>query len=72
MDTACTMLFYVTKGIARQAPLIKSMLMDSDLRSYLAALLVAALFKAGDAIRVPKKDNMISLTEYEFENFLAI
>lgn len=46
------MLFDVVKGIVRWVPLIKSILLDSDLGSYIVSLLVAALYKVGDAVRV--------------------
>lgn len=45
--------------------------MDSNLRSYLAILIVVVLYKLGDTIWVPKKINVIDLIEKEFEHFLA-
>lgn len=51
--TARTILFNISKGMAHKVPLSILVQMDSYLHSYLAALLVAALYKVGDAIRVP-------------------
>lgn len=57
-------------GIARNVLLTKLVLIDSDLRPYLATQLVAALYKAGDMIRVSKKGDVTELIEKEHENFL--
>lgn len=40
-------------------PSIRLVLIDSDLNPYLAVLLVADLYKAGDMIRVPSKGNVV-------------
>lgn len=57
------MLFDIAKGMVHKVPLTKVVLMDSDLHLYLAALLVAVLYKAGNAICIPKKGNIIALTK---------
>lgn len=44
------MLFNIEKYMAHNVPLIKFILMDSELHSYLVALLVAVLYIVGDAI----------------------
>lgn len=54
---AQTMLFNIAKGMVRKEHLTKLVLMDSDLHSYLAALLVAVVYKAGNSIRVLQKGN---------------
>lgn len=66
-----TIPFDVMKGMAHKVPLTKLVLIDSDLHPYLAALLVAALYEARDAIIVPSKRNVILFTKKRFENFLA-
>lgn len=55
--TAWTMLFNIAKSMARGVPLTKFVLLDSD--PYFTALLVATLYKAGNAIRVPQKGNVV-------------
>lgn len=47
------MLFNVAKGMVCKVPVTKLVLMGMDLCSYLAALLVTAFYKVGNAIRVP-------------------
>lgn len=64
------MLFNIAKGIAHKVPLTNLVLVDSNLCPYLAVLLVAVRYKVGNGIQVPKKRNMIMLTE-DFEKFLA-
>lgn len=54
--------------MAHKVALTKFVPMDLDLRPYLAALLVAVLYKAGNAIWVPKEGNIIILTKEEFGN----
>ena len=44
--------------------------MDGDVRPYLAALMIAALHKAGDTLVIPDKMAIKRLTEEEFENLL--
>lgn len=51
--TMHTILFDAAKDMVRKVTCTKLVLMDLNLQSYLDALLVAALYKAGDAIRVP-------------------
>lgn len=52
-------------------PLTKVVLIDSELHPYLGALLVGALYKVGDTIRVPKKGDIVKLIEKNFEKSLA-
>lgn len=56
--------------MAHGVPLTKQVLVDLDLCPYLAAFL-AALYMAGDSIRLPKKGNIIELKEKELEDFPA-
>lgn len=65
------MLFNIVKDMAHKILLTKLVLIDSDLKPYLAALLVVVLYKVYDMICIPKKGNMIKLIEKEFENFLG-
>lgn len=61
--TARIMLFDIVKGMESQVPLIQLVLIDFDLPLYLAALSVAALYKARNTVKVPKMGNIISLIE---------
>lgn len=56
---AHTMLVYTIKGMDCRVPLIKLVLMYYYFNLYLEMIFVAALYKAGDAIRVLKKRNVI-------------
>lgn len=50
------MLNDIARGLARRVPLTKLVQLDGDVRPYLAALMIAALHRAGDELVVP--DNM--------------
>jgi hypothetical protein len=52
-------------------PLTKLVELDGDVRPYLAALIIAALHKAGDALVVPDQMTIRKVTEQEFENLLV-
>lgn len=47
------MIFDIAKDMMYKVPLTKLVLMDLDLHPYLTVLLDAALYKVGDAIKVP-------------------
>jgi hypothetical protein len=47
------MLIDVAKGLARRVPLTKLIALDSDIRPYLASLMVAALHRAKDKLVIP-------------------
>ena len=49
-----TLLFDVARGLARWVPLTKLVKLDGDVRPYLAALMVAALYRAGETSIVPR------------------
>lgn len=57
------MIFDIAKGVDHNVPFTKLVLMDSYLYLHLAALLIVVLHKVGGAICVPKKRNVIALTE---------
>lgn len=65
------MLFDVAKGLARRVPLTKLVSMDSDLRPYLAALMVSALHRAGGALIVPNDMEVRRVTRQAFESMLS-
>lgn len=56
------MLFNLEMGIGREVPLVKLVLMDSDLRPYLAALLAIVPYITVDAIHAPKTRNIVKLS----------
>ena len=45
--------------------------LDRDVRPYLAALMIAVLHKAGDALVVPDQMTIQKVTQQEFENLLV-
>lgn len=50
---ARTMLQDIAQGLARRVPLTKLVALDSDVRPYLASLLVSAVHRAGEELVVP-------------------
>jgi hypothetical protein len=48
-----SMLIDVARGLARRVPLTKLIALDSNIRPYLASLMVAALHRAKDKLVVP-------------------
>jgi hypothetical protein len=46
--------------------------LDGDVRPYLAALMIAALHKAGETLVIPDKMAIKRLTEEEFDNLLKV
>lgn len=61
--------FDLVKGMMHEMPLTMLVLIDCNLRLYLAALLMMALYKSRHGICISKKKNVIELKE-ELENFL--
>ena len=49
-----TLLFDVARGLARRVPLTKLVKLDGDVQLYLAVLMVAALYRAGETLIVPR------------------
>ena len=68
---ARTLLYDVARGLARRVPLTKLIELDSDVRPFLASLIVAALHKAGGTLVVPDTMNLRRVTETEFQAMLA-
>jgi hypothetical protein len=64
------MLNDIAQGLARRVPLTKLVQLDGDMRPYLAALMIAALHKAGDTLVIPDKMAIKRLTKEEFDNLL--
>ena len=64
------MLNDIARGLARRVPLTKLVQLDGDVRPYLAALMIAALHKAGETLVIPDKMAIKRLTEEEFDNLL--
>ena len=65
------LLFNVTRGLARQVLLTKLVELDSDVRPYLAALMVAALAWAGKTLVVPEGTRISTMTREAFDNIFA-
>ena len=57
------MLNDIARGLAPRVPLTKLVQLDGDVRPYLAALMIAALNKAGDELVVPDTLRIRRLTE---------
>ena len=57
------MLNDIARGLARRVPLTKLVQLDGDVCPYLAALMIAALNKAGDELVVPDTLRIKRLTE---------
>ena len=65
-----TLLFDVTRGLACRVPLTKLVELDGDVRPYLAALMVAALARAGETLVVPEGTRISTMTREAFDNML--
>ena len=64
------LLFNVTRGLAHQVPLTKLVELDSNVHPYLAALMVAALVRAGKTLVVPEGTRISTMTREAFNNML--
>ena len=49
-QASCTMLMDIARGFARRVPMTKLIHMDSDIKPYLAALMIAALNYHGEIL----------------------
>ena len=67
---ARTMLQDIARGLARRVPLTKLVTLDSDVRPYLASLLISAVHRAGDTLVIPNDIKDRYATEEEFNNLL--
>ena len=65
-----TLLFDVTCGLAHHVLLTKLVELDSDVRLYLATLMVAALAQAGETLVVPEGTHISTMTREAFDNML--
>ena len=66
-----TLLFDVACGLACRVPLTKLVELDGDIRPYLAALMVAALARAGKTLVVPEGTRISTMTREAFNNMFA-
>ena len=66
-----TLLYDVARGLARRVPLTKLVELDGDIRPYLAALMVASLYRAGEILVVPRSLDIKTVANKEFESLLA-
>jgi hypothetical protein len=67
---AKSMLIDVARGLARRVPLTKIAALESDIRPYLAALMVAALYRAKDNLVVPNDLEIQKVTRDQFDLML--
>ena len=65
-----TLLFNITRGLARRIPLTKLVELDGDVHPYLATLMVAALAWAGETLVVPEGTRISMMTTEAFNNML--
>ena len=65
-----TLLFDVAHGLARRVPLTKLVELDSDVRQYLATLIVAALGRAAESLVVPEGTHITTMMREAFHNIL--
>ncbi len=66
---ARTFLHDIARGLARRVPLTKLVALDGDIRPYMAALMVSALHKAGEALVIPEDMKLRRMT---VDNFNAL
>ena len=65
-----TLLFDVTRGLARRVPLTKLVKLDGDVHPYLATLMVATLAWAGKTLVVPEGTHITTMIREAFNNML--
>ena len=64
-------LFDVACSFARRVPLTRVAEVDADVRPYLAALMVAAMYRAGQPLVVPDNLALQRVTKEQFEEYLT-
>ena len=69
---ARTLLFDVAKGLARRIPLTKLVELDQDVRPYLAALMVAAMQRAGQQLTIPRSLAVEQMPDEQFNAWLTL
>ena len=69
-EPARTLLFDVARTLAKKMPLMKLVELDQDVRPYLAALMVAAMAKAGQVLHVPRRLSVREVPDQEFDELL--
>ena len=65
-----TLLFNITRGLARRVPLTKLVELDGDVHPYLAALMVATLAWAGKTLVVLEGTRISMMKREAFDNML--
>ena len=65
-----TLLFDVTCGFAHRVSLTKLFMLDGDMHPYLAALMVAILAQAGEALVMLESKQNTTMTGEAFNNIL--
>jgi hypothetical protein len=66
------MLVHVARGLAQQVPLTKLIALDSDIRLYLASIMVAARHRAKDKLIVPNNLKIKRVTREQFDLMLQM
>jgi hypothetical protein len=66
------MLQDIARGLAHRVPLTKMVTIYADVRPYLASLLVAAMYRAGDELVIPADLKLKQITEDTFEEMLRL
>ena len=67
---SCSMMWDVARGFARRVPMTKLVHMDSDIRPYLAALMIAALYHHGKTLKFPQGMKYEILPVKDWENMI--
>ena len=66
------LLFDVVRTLVKKMLLMKLVEVDQDVRPYLAALMVAAMAKAGQVLHVPCRLSVCEVPNQEFDELLRI
>ena len=67
----CQLLWDVARGFARRVPLTKLVHLDADIRPYLTALLIAALYHHRETLVPPRGMKCKEVPLEEFERILS-
>ena len=66
-----TLMFDVARGLARRVPLTKLAELDSEVRPFLASLMVSAVSRAGQELVIPNDLQLRKVTRDQFNNMIA-
>ena len=68
-DYPAQSLFDIARGFSRRVPMSRLIKLEPDIRPYLAAMIVRAVHRAGDALIVPRNLRISTMADDEFDQY---